>query len=392
MTSKTKLSNIDFKLEWKSSTAKHTDIYHALNVDLTNDKLPSTFGKQISGLDIGESCSEKFQSKDLLGEGHSSNKVISFKPRLFDTQFKNQHSPALLYRYYPSAIAWEGLKTTASDYSPFRLISIKDDKIVADCNHPLSKYYLNLSATKVDESEQSISNRPKRDIAKLVTSRGPGMQAPFEFGDPVFFNQYPFNQTDITNLQIPHIDAKAEEEIANLYSGLLPKHSKVLDLMSTSNSHLPMDYQAGLLTGLGANEQELSKNSRLDTYQVQNLNNDTLLPFESNSFDDAICTLSIEYISKPLAVMKEITRVVNSGGKFIITFSNNAFSDQTITLWNQLHPFERMQLLLEYFKFSESFTDLNTYSKRGLPRPRDDKDFDKKRISDPIFAVWGTVK
>lgn len=395
MTSKIKLTNIDFSLEWKSHAATHTDIYHAVDIDLEHDNLPGILAEDISTLDIGSSHIKKFQSqsKELLGVTHSALQVIRFDSKHFNTQFKGQNSKPSLYRFYPSAIASEGLNTSPSNYTPFRLIRNQHEQMTADCNHPLSHFYLNLITTKVAEVEKDIEDRPSKNIAKLITSKGPGMQVPFEFAEPAFFDQYPFiNKTDLSKLQTSHIDAKAEEEIVKLHSRLLPKHSKVLDLMSHEKSHLASDYETGLLTGLGANEEALSNNQRLDTYEVHNLNNNSELPFESNSFNDAICTMSIEYLIHPLAVMKEVSRVVNSGGKFIVTFSNNSRSDQTMNLWGQLHAFEKLQLVLEYFRFSGDFIDLHTYSKRGLPRSRDDKYIDKKRLSDPIFAVWGTIK
>jgi len=104
-----------------------------------------------------------------------------------------------------------------------------------------------------------------------------------------------------------------------------------------------------------------------------------------------ICTASIEYLTYPLKIMTEVARVIKPGGKFVVTFSERCFPTKAITLWSQLHPFERMQLVLEYFRESGLFEDLNTYSKRGLPRPVDDKYFTENKMSDPVYAIWGTV-
>ncbi len=392
-----KLADIDFKLEWKSPFAEHTDVFHLHKVDPHNDKFPLDFGEKITELKVGESYSQTFQAKDILDEGFSTKKVISFESDLFDSNFKDQYSPPILYRFYPSAIAWQGLDTDVSDYTPFRLISINEDNMVADRNHPLAKYYLTLTASKIKEFDVSADGeRRKRNIGKLITSRGPGMQAPFEYGDPIFFDQYPFQhslqQKDTQQALKPQLDSIATEQIADLHSKLIPKYSKTLDLMSGQFSYLADDHETGLLAGIGINEDELSANQRLDTYQIQNVNDDAILPFEENSFDDAICTLSIETLTDPLKTMKEVARVVNSGGKFIITFSNNGISPQAISLWGQLHPFERIQLVLEYFRQSGLFKELNTFSKRGVLRPTGDKDYDEKRMSDSVYAVWGVIK
>jgi len=388
-----KLADIDFKLEWKSPFAEHIDIYHVSSVDPDNDKFPLDYGEKVAALKVGESCSQTFQAKDVLDEGYSTNKVMPFESDLFDTHFKDQYSPPILYRFYPSAIAWQGLDTDATDYTPFRLISMNGGNIVADRNHPLAKYYLTLSASKISESDlPNDSGRRRRHIGKLITSRGPGMQAPFEYGDPVFFDRYPFERTNDQEPLEPQLDSMATEQITSLYSELLPKHSKVLDLMSSKFSYLADGYETGLLAGIGTNEEALSANQRLDTFQVQDLNNDATLPFETNSYDDAICTLSIESLTDPLKVIKEVARVVNSGGKFIITFSDSRLPPQAISLWAQLHPFERIQLVLEYFRQSGLFKELNTFSKRGVLIPSDDKHLNDKRLSDSVYAVWGFVK
>ena len=391
---KNRLADIDFKLEWKSPFAGHTDIFHVSKLDINNDKLPLGFADKIAALNVGENCTQTFPAKELLDESHTSHKVIRFDADLFDNEFKNQHSPPILYRFYPSAIAWQGLDTDVADYAPFRLLSIKGDTLIADKNHPLAKYYLTLTATKIKEfdAENNTAQR-RRHIGKLITFRGPGMQAPFEFGDPVFFDQYPFQLSDgYQPIAKPKVDAIAIEEITKLYSELLPRHSKILDVISSENSYLSKDYETGLLAGIGPNEEALNKNQRLDTYQHQDINTDIELPFEDNSFDDAICSLAIDTITDPLKIMSEVARVVTAEGKFIITFSNTTLPTNTISLWGQLHPFERMQLVLEYFRKSDLFKELSTFSKRGASRPLDNKNSHKKSASDPVFAVWGTVK
>ena len=384
------LVDIEFSLEWKSNAATHIDIYHLNNVDLIDDKLPTGFAKEISTLKVGESYKKTFPAEDIIGEEYSSDDVISFESSLFNSNFKKQHSPPILFRYYPSAIAWQGLNTKLTDYTPFRLISKDGDDFVADKNHPLAKYYLTLTAKKIahklnEHATPENTKKRQRHIGKLISARGPGMQAPFEYGDPTFFKDYPFKRSNSLPLLKPHLDQIAVEQIEALYSQLLPAHSKVLDLMSNQSSYLADDFATGLLTGIGHNEEALNINQRLDTYIQQNLNENVKLPFEGNNFDDAICTVGIEYLTNPLAIMLEIARVVDKGGKFIITFSDNSVSNAT-TLWGQLHPFERMQLVLEYFRVTNAFTNINTFSKRGAPRPWDDKQAHEKRLSCLLYT------
>lgn len=391
--SKRQLTDVEFTLEWKSTSATHTDTFFVSKVDLYQDKLPGNLANRIIELNVGESDSHTYSAKEILTEDYSSEKVIHFESNLFDQNFKGHNSPPILHRYYPSAIAHKGLNTDNSDYTPFRIISMNDEKIVADKNHPLSKYYLTLRSRKLNEYEypQTLKKR-KRDIGKLITSRGPGMQALFEYGDSVFFDKYPLESSSQQAPQKIKVDSLAAEQISKLYSENLAPFSKVLDLISDDNSYLDEEYKTGLLTGVGAQEASLSTNQRLDTYQIQDLNKHTLLDFEDNSFDDAICTLAFQQLVDPKSIMKEVARVVNSGGKFIVSFTDNGDSSNDIGLWRQLHPFERLQLVLEYFRQSELFTDIHTFSKRGVLRTSIEQETDNKKVSDPIYAVWAKVK
>ena len=163
----------------------------------------------------------------------------------------------------------------------------------------------------------------------------------------------------------------------------------VLDLMSSWQSHLPEGLKFARLVGLGLNDSELQKNSRLNERVVQDLNQNPVLPFESASFDAVVCTVSVEYLTNPLAVFNEVARVLRPDGHFIVTFSNRWFPSKAINIWKDLHEFERMGLVLEYFLRSGGFKNLQTYSFRGLPRPHDDKYFPDLIHSDPVYAVWG---
>ena len=143
------------------------------------------------------------------------------------------------------------------------------------------------------------------------------------------------------------------------------------------------------LVGLGLNREELEKNSQLSEFVVHDLNADPTLPFEANTFDAVVNTASVEYLTDPLAVFKEVNRILRPEGHLIVTFSNRWFPSKAIKIWRELHEFERMGLVLEYFLRAGAFKDLQTYSIRGLPRPHDDKYYPELMFSDPVHAVWG---
>jgi SAM-dependent methyltransferase len=230
-----------------------------------------------------------------------------------------------------------------------------------------------------------------------VLTTGPGMQARWRERQTDYFSPEAFTRDDEKPdaqffekpRYVQHIDTTAIEMVKNTYGRFLNDNMQVLDLMSSWQSHVPANLSLKSLVGLGLNERELKKNSRLSETVVQDLNVNSRLPFESNSFDAVICTVSVEYLVNPLVIFEEVSRVLRSDGYFIATFSNRWFPTKAIKIWTELHEFERMGMVLEYFIRSGGFKNLQTYSLRGLPRPHDDKYYPDLRYSDPIYAVWG---
>jgi SAM-dependent methyltransferase len=164
---------------------------------------------------------------------------------------------------------------------------------------------------------------------------------------------------------------------------------RVLDLMSSWTSHLPAD-QGLQVAGLGMNPEELARNPLLAERVVRDLNFDPTLPWGHAHFDLAVCTVSVEYLVRPVDVFREVARVLRPGAPFLLTFSERWFPPKVARIWTELHPFERMGLALAYFRGAGGYTALNTESVRGLLRPEDDKYASMTPLSDPVYAVWGT--
>ena len=188
---------------------------------------------------------------------------------------------------------------------------------------------------------------------------------------------------------VQHIDDTAIEMVRNTYGRFLTSGMDVLDLMSSWQSHVPKNVALNSLCGLGLNEEELKQNRQLSKFTVQDINHTKELPHKNQSFDAVLNTVSVEYLTDPDTTFKEVARILRPGGHFIVTFSNRWFPPKVIQVWEELHDFERMGMVIEYFIRSGSFSNLQTYSIRGLPRPHSDKYYPKLRFSDPIFAVWG---
>jgi SAM-dependent methyltransferase len=122
---------------------------------------------------------------------------------------------------------------------------------------------------------------------------------------------------------------------------------------------------------------------------VHDLNLDPRLPLPDEAYDAAICTVSVEYLTRPAEVFAQVRRVLRPGGRFVVTFSNRWFPPKVVKVWQYVHEFERVGLVLEHFLRDGGFTNLETRSMRGLPRSLDDKYADRMAQSDPVYAVWG---
>lgn len=76
---------------------------------------------------------------------------------------------------------------------------------------------------------------------------------------------------------------------------------------------------------MGLNADELKRNPVLTEYSVKDLNVDPNLPYEDNSFDTITNVVSVDYLSKPFEIFKEMHRVLKPGGRAIMSFSNRCF-------------------------------------------------------------------
>jgi SAM-dependent methyltransferase len=177
---------------------------------------------------------------------------------------------------------------------------------------------------------------------------------------------------------VTHIDERAIAAVTQLYREHFPPEGTILDLMSSWVSHLPREITYGRVVGLGMNEVELKENPRVDEYVVQDLNADPALPFGDGEFDGMGCCVSIDYLTRPVEVLREVGRVLKVGSPAIISFSNRCFPDKAVAIWHQLDDRGHIRLVEEYLREAGNFQYV-----RGLDRsPR-------RMFSDPLYAVIG---
>jgi SAM-dependent methyltransferase len=175
---------------------------------------------------------------------------------------------------------------------------------------------------------------------------------------------------------VTHIDDGAIAAVTQLYRELFPARGEILDLMSSWVSHLPPEVAYRRVIGLGMNEVELGRNEKLDSYIVQNLNTNPELPFGEAEFDGVGICVSIDYLTRPVEVLREVGRVLKVGAPLAITFSNRCFPTKAVEIWHRLDDRGHMRLVESYLEEAGNFRDI-----RSLDRsPR-------RLVGDPLYAV-----
>jgi SAM-dependent methyltransferase len=176
---------------------------------------------------------------------------------------------------------------------------------------------------------------------------------------------------------VTHIDDGAIGAVGALYDELGIRGS-VLDLMSSWVSHFREAPEA--LTVLGMNADELAANPQARAWVVHDLNNEPLLPFADDSFDHATCCVSVDYLTRPVDVFRDVARVVRPGGLFVCTFSNRLFPTKAIRGWLYSGSTKHQDIVAGYFGAA---TGYETAIARQCATPPG---------GDPLYAVWAIAK
>ena len=172
--------------------------------------------------------------------------------------------------------------------------------------------------------------------------------------------------------KVVHIDEGAIAALTGFLSEQLQPGGTYLDLMSSWRSHLPPN-GGGYVTGLGMNAKEMADNPMLDEWVVHDLNVEPRLPFADRHFDAVICTVSVQYMIRPMDVFREVERVLEPGGPFIVSFSNRCFPQKAVALWLAMTDAQHVDLVRSYF--GDGWDGVATH--RYLPKH-----------ADPLFIVW----
>lgn len=179
--------------------------------------------------------------------------------------------------------------------------------------------------------------------------------------------------------RVTHIDDRSVSSLRAFCRARLSPGDRVLDLCAAYASYLPAGVRA---TGVGMNAREMAANASLDDAFVQDLNRPDArpLPFGRAAFDAVLCALSIDYLTRPVEVLREAARVLKPGGRLMVAFSDRVFAEKAVANWTAGSDDEHIYAVAAYIHFAGGF---------GMPRAADISPRSRggALLGDPLFVV-----
>ncbi|PKU66816.1 uncharacterized protein LOC110116116 [Dendrobium catenatum] len=237
---------------------------------------------------------------------------------------------------------------------------------------PPRRLFLGVGASFLDQLRRMASSHGSRSLTTLAwLKRG---VSPIEqvLKDVEWPDNFPFKDEDFSRFDesldslfyseprfVTHIDDPAISALTKFYSKVFPPSNTpgvcLLDLCSSWVCHYPAGYKQDRIVGMGMNEDELKKNPVLTEYIVRDLNVNPKLPFEDNSFDVITNVVSVDYLTKPIDVFKEMQRILKPEGLAIMSFSNRCFWTKAISIWTSTGDADHAWIVGSYFHYAGGF-------------------------------------
>ncbi len=177
---------------------------------------------------------------------------------------------------------------------------------------------------------------------------------------------------------VVHIDQGAIAAISDFFKSQIPENAEILDLMSSWRTHWPADHPKEKMVGLGLNQVELKENPDLDEFVVHDVNKDLELPFEDESFDAVVITVSAQYLTSPIETFAQVNRILRPGGTFIVSFSNRMFGTKAVLIWRNSTDRGRVDLVGTYMEAAGNLEDIQAAFLNPQTSPP----------NDPMYAVY----
>jgi SAM-dependent methyltransferase len=174
-----------------------------------------------------------------------------------------------------------------------------------------------------------------------------------------------------------HLDERADRVVAGWYDELLPAAGRVLDVFAGAASHLPA--RISTVVGVGLDGDALDRNPRLAESHRLDLNQQPLLPFMDASLGGAVCTVSVQYLTRPAEVFAEVGRCLKPGAPFLVAFSNRMFPTKAVLCWRVSDDAAHGRLVESYFAAAGGFGPVQ--ARAFVP---DDG-------GDPLYLLWASA-
>jgi SAM-dependent methyltransferase len=171
-----------------------------------------------------------------------------------------------------------------------------------------------------------------------------------------------------------HLDAEADAVLSAWYAELLPVDGPILDLFAGATSHLPAD--GARVVGVGLDAGALARNGCLAEQWLLDLNARPELPFPDGALAGAVCTVSVQYLTRPIEVFAEVARCLRPGAPFLVAFSNRMFPSKAVLCWRASDDAAHGRLVRSYFEAAGGFRA--THARAFVPDGG----------GDPLYLVW----
>jgi ubiquinone/menaquinone biosynthesis C-methylase UbiE len=98
------------------------------------------------------------------------------------------------------------------------------------------------------------------------------------------------------------------------------------------------------------------------------------------SFDAVVISVSVQYLTRPVEVFRDVHRILKPGGQFLVIFSNRMFFTKAVRIWTVSDDARKMDLVASYFQYADCYEDI-----RGTCRnPR------HGLYEDPVYVVMAS--